>query len=983
MAKEKTYTHAQVEELIAKAKTKIEQLTKDVSDRDAELSELKHIIADFKERESELQQQKNEQDKKSAELERQAAEFAPKMQELAKKQSELASAQAQFAEEKANLEAWEITLSAQEKAFDSIKEKLVKASEELAQKKAALFSDAEKLASELHEKRIAETEKEIQHMRDTAASEICSTRENAAKEIEVTRADMIAAANTQAEAIRAQAQKESERIVSDANVEAQKIIDKANSDTEELERQIAELTQRNAELSGENTKLSSKNAELLEDKRNLDSELKSQKAEFDETTAVYAKTMAAFETLKVQLEENAKSIADFTKEISGMDTREQELNAREDELNERDRKLLFNEKRNQNKTQELEEKENDIDGEVKARYPEIIADKDREIEQLKQETESLRNSLHSNKSITAKFDDLAAQFGGKNPAEVLLDYQRIQAELAIAMEKVNSTPSYALQKTAADLSEKETALNERENALIQKEKDSEQLRIDYAQQQAQNAELKQKYENLEKDKKIVEDQLSRLRSTYENPAERDERIKEINKPLIAQSLPRQDSSKLTEIGWLNGINEKIEKSGLHFSRRILNAFHTALKTSEMSPLTVLAGVSGTGKSELPRLYSRFGGINFLGVPVQPNWDCQEAMLGYYNSIDNCFEPTDMLRLLAQSQRKTDEQNGLDDVMTMILLDEMNLANVELYFADFLSKLETRRGLAENDPTFPKIGVKIGSKMADFPLKLGRNVLWTGTMNNDETTKTLSDKVIDRGIVINFPRPKKLIRTRTDSVLAEASDLLPKSVWNSWIEKAYKFSDEQINGYKDKIEKINEQLGKTGRALGHRVWQSIESYMSLYPTVIAAGSDDHERSQAMDDAFEDQLVQKVMPKLRGLETRGTQNDVLEAIKTIIPETLHEDFANAAEQNYGQFIWTTSGYLLRGEDSEEKKSDEAKETSTEIKEQNPSDENSIVAEAVAAIQNGTLKRGSREIKKFLEEKGCGTKECMNQIMEATKK
>ncbi|HAK68653.1 MAG TPA: hypothetical protein DCM57_03215, partial [Treponema sp.] len=776
MAKEKTYTHAQVEELIAKAKTKIEQLTKDVSDRDAELSELNHIIADFKERESELQHQKNEQDRKNAELERQTAEFAPKMQELAEKQSELASAQAQFAEEKANLEAREITLSAQEKAFDSIKEKLVKASEELAQKKAALFSDAEKLASELHEKRIAETEKEIQHMRDTAASEICSTRENAAKEIEVTRADMIAASNTQAEAIRAQAQKESERIVSDANVEAQKIIDKANSDTEELERQIAELTQRNAELSGENTKLSSKNAELLEDKRNLDSELKSQKAEFDETTAVYAKTMAAFETLKVQLEENAKSVADFTKEIADMDTREQELNAREDELNERDRKLLFNEKRNQNKTQELEEKENDIDGEVKARYPEIIADKDREIEQLKQETESLRNSLHSNKSITAKFDDLAAQFGEKNPAEVLLDYQRIQQELAIAMEKVNSTPSYALQKTAADLSEKETALNERENALIQKEKDSEQLRVDYAQQQAENAELKQKYENLEKDKKIVEDQLSRLRSTYENPAERDERIKEINKPLIAQSLPRQDSSKLTEIGWLNGINEKIEKSGLHFSRRILNAFHTALKTSEMSPLTVLAGVSGTGKSELPRLYSRFGGINFLGVPVQPNWDCQEAMLGYYNSIDNCFEPTDMLRLLAQSQRKTDEQNGLDDVMTMILLDEMNLANVELYFADFLSKLETRRGLKDNDLTFPKIGVKIGSKMADFPLKLGRNVLWTGTMNNDETTKTLSDKVIDRGIVINFPRPKKLIRTRTDSVLAEASDLLPKSVW---------------------------------------------------------------------------------------------------------------------------------------------------------------------------------------------------------------
>jgi hypothetical protein len=255
------------------------------------------------------------------------------------------------------------------------------------------------------------------------------------------------------------------------------------------------------------------------------------------------------------------------------------------------------------------------------------------------------------------------------------------------------------------------------------------------------------------------------------------------------------------------------------------------------------------------------------------------------------------------------------------------------------------------------------------------------MNNDETTKTLSDKVLDRGIVINFPRPKKLIRSRTDSVLAEATALLPKSVWNSWKTCAFKFSDEQIKDYKEKVELINEQLGKTGRALGHRVWQSIESYMSLYPTVIAAQSDD-ERKKAMNNAFEDQLVQKIMPKLRGLETRGTQNDVLEAIKGIIPDTLHEDFANASEQNYGQFIWTTSGYLLRGEDSAEKKNDESKETSSKIDEQNPSDENPIVEEAVAAIKNDTLKRGKVEVKKFLEEKNAYSKELLNKIMEETK-
>lgn len=946
--KTKIYTHEQVEKLLSQARTNIDQLKADVAERDSKIKELSEKCSLL--------------EKKKSDLDRREAELAPKEKTLEEEKQKLTKDRAEFEEKKAEVEGRDIALKSQEKAFEAIKTSLVKSAEELAAKKAELFSGAEKLASELYEKRISETEKMVQQMRDAAKSDSEKLRTEAETAAEKIRSE----ASSAAEKIRAEAQTERDRIVKEADEEVKIIISKAKSDTEAFETQIADLIKKNADLSGENTKLASQNAALSEDKQKLDLEIKNQKREFDETTATYAKTMAAFETLKVQLEENGKSVSDFTTEIAEMDTREQELNAFKDELNERDRKLKFFEKRNENKKQDLEERESNLDEEVKVRYPEILADKDREIEALKQESKSLRDSLFANSRIVAKFDDLTAQFGGKNAAEILLDYQRIQKELSIALEKINNTPSYALQKTASDLHEKENLLAERENALIQKERQTQEIQDNFAQAQAENAELKLKNDNLEKDKKIVEEQLARLRSTYENPAERDERIKEINKPLIVEPLPRLESSKFTETEWLGNIEEKIEKSGLYFPRRILNAFHTALKTSEMSPLTVLAGVSGTGKSELPRLYSRFGGINFLGVPVQPNWDCQEAMLGYYNSIDNCFEPTDMLRLLAQSQRNVDDQNGLNDVMTMILLDEMNLANVELYFADFLSKLETRRGLADNDPTFPKIGVKIGSKMADFPLRLGRNVLWTGTMNNDETTKTLSDKVLDRGIVINFPRPKKLIRTRTDSILAEASELLPKAVWSSWIDNAYKFSDEQIKDYKDKIEQINEQLGKTGRALGHRVWQSIESYMSLYPTVIAAQSD-HERQIAMKDAFEDQLVQKVMPKLRGLETRGTQNDVLDAIKGIIPETLHDDFKNASEQNYGQFIWTTSGYLLRGEDfAEKKESDNVSTVSSQITEETNINYKQIYADIKEMIKKGQIKDPNAFIHDYLRKK-----------------
>ena len=118
-------------------------------------------------------------------------------------------------------------------------------------------------------------------------------------------------------------------------------------------------------------------------------------------------------------------------------------------------------------------------------------------------------------------------------------------------------------------------------------------------------------------------------------------------------------------------------------------------------------------------------------------------------------------------------------------------------------------------------------------------------------------------------------------------------------------------YKTIVENINEELGKTGRALGHRVWQSIETYMANYPTVMAQ-TDKAKREKELDKAFQDQLVQKVMPKLRGIETRGIQGDCLKRIQEKISDyQLDEDFKNALELGYGQFMWCTSNYIYKDE------------------------------------------------------------------------
>jgi 5-methylcytosine-specific restriction endonuclease McrBC GTP-binding regulatory subunit McrB len=248
---------------------------------------------------------------------------------------------------------------------------------------------------------------------------------------------------------------------------------------------------------------------------------------------------------------------------------------------------------------------------------------------------------------------------------------------------------------------------------------------------------------------------------------------------------------------------------------------------------------------------------------------------------------------------------------------MNLAHPELYFAEFLSKLELRRGMKGADVPF--LLVKIGAGMPPYQLPLGRNVLWTGTMNQDETTKSLSDKVLDRSIIIHFPRPTELKRRLKLAPLDEKNrgPLLHKVSWQKWLAQGSSFSDDDVKPFKQFMEGMNATLAVAGRGIGHRVWQSVEYYMANHPDVRAAqkANDKDALAKALHDAFEDQLVQKAMPKLRGIDTRGKSkteclDKILAQINTGIggnPFSLSEDFNLACELGYGQFIWQSANYL----------------------------------------------------------------------------
>lgn len=553
-------------------------------------------------------------------------------------------------------------------------------------------------------------------------------------------------------------------------------------------------------------------------------------------------------------------------------------------------------------------------------------------QQFEQDKQRLLSRIERQDALHSAFDELKRQLGDRAPEELLRDLTAKNEELIELREELKR-PSQELEDYYDNHRAVVTKLEET-NQQLQKEKrelenhldTQEQSEYDQERQKTKYNSLEVRYDATVADNNKLRADLKRLNPAYNTPESIEERIKNIKRPYLQKFMPRRQEKNINELDWLDAIRSSIYDYGLHFSHRILCAFHTALKIAEWSPLTVLAGVSGTGKSELPKLYSHFGGINFINVPVQPNWDSQESMLGYFNSISNSYEAQPLLNFLVQSREKLitgrenpeDNYNGLDDTVSLVLLDEMNLAHIELYFADFLSKLEQRRGAKISE--LPYIDINLGSDMDPYELSLGRNLLFAGTMNQDETTKSLSDKVIDRGTSIYFPRPNSLHRREKLKTLPKQADLLPMKMWWEWVNTKSVLSAEIIKPYKQLIEDINECLGADGKALGHRVWQSIEYYMVNHPLVKNLNKNDYpdEYKEALQFAFEDQLVQKVMPKLRGIETRGyAKEHCLDPIRELLAKEkleILEDFDKAMRIGHGQFSWASADYLNNEQSNE---------------------------------------------------------------------
>jgi len=303
----------------------------------------------------------------------------------------------------------------------------------------------------------------------------------------------------------------------------------------------------------------------------------------------------------------------------------------------------------------------------------------------------------------------------------------------------------------------------------------------------------------------------------------------------------------------------------------------------MSKLTILQGMSGTGKTSLPKIFTEALCSRCEIIEVESSWRDKSELLGYYNEFSKMYTPKKFTQALYRATLNP-------DVMTFIVLDEMNLSRIEYYFSDFLSLMEHeafRRELKllnigifkyENGEKIDYRGLSDG-----HTIKIPKNIWFIGTANRDESTFEISDKVYDRAHTMNFNKRAPKILYYNEPILPE---YLPVDVLDRLFEKAKADMKFNIDAY-PAIAEVEKLLAPYNISFGNRVANQIETFVSIYCACFSASD------AVIHDAVETILLSKIVSKLE-LKSLDNKEQLIAEFERLqfyrcssFIEKLHED------------------------------------------------------------------------------------------------
>jgi len=490
----------------------------------------------------------------------------------------------------------------------------------------------------------------------------------------------------------------------------------------------------------------------------------------------------------------------------------------------------------------------DYEDNLREEFSNQLTEKTKELERLQRKFAAIEEG---NAKLKQTFEDLESAFDSTDPQEILMQNSFMKGEIENLKKELNERPEqYELDGKQAKIEELQTKVTEfqekiNEGELLELKRilsnmDSYVIEINAYKNQIESAKVREV--SLKKtidDLSVTIDQLkgesTKKADAFEFAKKCDadklnfghnhlEKVKNEPKDLFQLCIHIQ-----SVLAHLKDENGKLKP--LYYDIDTIRIFLAGL---HMSPISILQGISGTGKTSLPREFAKalisdgsyfnskeiFENAPYRICAVQSGWRDNMDLMGYYNSFEHKYKETDFFKALY-----TANQPKYADTLFLIILDEMNLSRPEHYFADFLS-------LLEQSPSERYIGLTntpnevLPALIKGGKLKIPENVRFIGTANHDETTLEFAPKTYDRSNLMEMPKnhPDKKDFKTTDSSF---------NVKYSWLHTKFEEAEQK---QKDSFNKFHTFINSDdmklllmdkGIGIGNRLEFQAEKFISVF------------------------------------------------------------------------------------------------------------------------------------------------------------